>query len=285
KTARSQYSWVHFPIHIPGETVRVGNIHRKADRIIGFVYQANVGRRPIWRISVKRTHSQPSSSPGHEAILRKPSHERSARKGIPLPCVSASGVAHQDRVPGRMDGRGPGAVPVPGRPGGGSQGPGACLSRRLQRLEGRVPRLGVGAAVGIRNRTSQRATPRRATGGASRPGQGQHHGHPAKYRFQRRSSTDAAPPLILTSTSDVTAVVSGLISTVAIPAARANSTGAAMYSKRLLVPTLKTTSNPTPNSNHSRASFSSGTCSPKRTTAGRRIPWQRGQSGGRARSA
>src|SRR5271157_5935766 len=75
----------------------------------------------------------------------------------------------------------------------------------------------------------------------SRPGQGQHHGHPAKYRFQRRSSTDAAPPLILISTSDVTAVVSGLISTVAIPAARANSTGAAMYSKRLLVPTLKTT--------------------------------------------
>ena len=99
-----------------------------------------------------------------------------------------------------------------------------------------------------------------------------HHGHPTKYRSQRRSSTDAARPLILTSTSDVTAVVSGLISTVAIPAARANSTGAAMYSKRLLVPTLKTTSNPTPNSYHSRASFSSGTCSPKRTTVGAENP-------------
>src|SRR5271166_2718256 len=175
----------------------------------------------------------------------------------------------------------PGAVPAPGRPGG-SQGPGACLSRRLKRLEG-----------GCRDQGGARSTlaaapakePLRDKRRGSCPGRDHHHGHPTKYRSQRRSSTDAAPPLILTSTSDVTAVVSGLISTVAIPAARANSTGAAMYSKRLLVPTLKITSNPTPNSNHIRSSFSSGTCSPKRTTVGRRTPWQRGQSGGRARSA
>ena len=42
--------------------MRVGIIHRKADRIIGFVYQANAGRRPIWRISAKRSRWQPSSS-------------------------------------------------------------------------------------------------------------------------------------------------------------------------------------------------------------------------------
>ena len=66
----------HFPIHIPGETVRFGIVHRKADRIIGFVDQADVGHRPIGSISGERTQSQPGSSPRTrgdpaEAIPRK----------------------------------------------------------------------------------------------------------------------------------------------------------------------------------------------------------------------
>jgi hypothetical protein len=50
----------------------------------------------------------------------------------------------------------------------------------------------------------------------------------ARYCCQSRSSTSAAPPAILTSTSDVTAVDAGLISTVGIPDSRASSTSAAM---------------------------------------------------------
>ena len=52
--------------------------------------------------------------------------------------------------------------------------------------------------------------------------------HRERYCCQIRSSASAAPPTILRSTRRVTAVDSGLISTVGIPASRALSTGAAM---------------------------------------------------------
>ena len=89
--------------------MRVGIIHRKADRIIGFVYQADVGHRPIWRISAKRTHSQPSSSPGHEAILRKPSDERSAAREFRSPAFQPVGlpIRTEFRVGWMAEGRAP----------------------------------------------------------------------------------------------------------------------------------------------------------------------------------
>ena len=58
-----------------------------------------------------------------------------------------------------------------------------------------------------------------------------------------------------------------------------------MYGNKLLVPMLKTTSNPARTSDHNCIILVRGNSSPNSTTQGRRIPWQFGQRGGESNPA